>query len=138
MIARLHGVLLAKQPEEVVVDCHGVGYRLLCPLSTFLGLPEVGESAALFVHGSVFIFLLSGVAVVLGRAVDSWPNFSLMFHHINSGVLLGVSAWVLRATSSYLIEPTAGLGNLITAIIVGIIFTTLLEILKNLSMKWYY
>ncbi|HBB40576.1 MAG: Holliday junction branch migration protein RuvA [Nitrospirae bacterium CG18_big_fil_WC_8_21_14_2_50_70_55] len=53
VIARLHGVLLAKQPEEVVVDCHGVGYRLLCPLSTFLGLPEVGESAALFVHTQV-------------------------------------------------------------------------------------
>jgi len=50
VIARISGTLLAKQPDEVVVDCHGVGYRLLCPLSSFLRLPEVGEAAALFVH----------------------------------------------------------------------------------------
>ncbi len=50
MIARISGVLLSKEPEEVVVDCHGVGYRLLCPLSTFMRLPEAGEATALFVH----------------------------------------------------------------------------------------
>lgn len=50
MIARINGTLLSKQPDEVVVDCHGVGYRLLCPLSTFLHLPEAGEAIALCVH----------------------------------------------------------------------------------------
>ncbi len=50
MIARINGTLLSKEPAEVVVDCHGVGYRLLCPLSTFLHLPEPGEATALFVH----------------------------------------------------------------------------------------
>jgi len=50
VIARISGTLLSKEPAEVVVDCHGVGYRLLCPLSTFLRLPEAGEAAVLFVH----------------------------------------------------------------------------------------
>jgi len=53
VIARISGTLVAKEPAEVVVDCHGVGYRLLCPLSTFLHLPEEGETAALFVHTQV-------------------------------------------------------------------------------------
>jgi len=50
VIARISGTLVAKGPDEVVVDCHGVGYRLLCPLSTFLRLPEEGEATALVVH----------------------------------------------------------------------------------------
>jgi Holliday junction DNA helicase RuvA len=50
VIAWIRGTLLSKEPAEVVIDCHGVGYRLLCPLSTFLRLPEEGEATDLFVH----------------------------------------------------------------------------------------
>jgi len=50
MIAALTGKLARKDPEEIVVDVHGVGYRLLVPLSTYLALPEVGAEVHLLVH----------------------------------------------------------------------------------------
>jgi len=50
MIAQLTGKLARKDPEEIVVDVHGVGYRLLVPLSTYLALPAAGEEIHLLVH----------------------------------------------------------------------------------------
>ena len=50
MIAELRGRLSLKEPEEIVVDVHGVGYRLIVPLSTFLALPEIGAETRLLVH----------------------------------------------------------------------------------------
>jgi Holliday junction DNA helicase RuvA len=48
MIARLHGRLAAKDPHEIVVDVHGVGYQVIVPLSTFYRLPEVSGEVSLF------------------------------------------------------------------------------------------
>lgn len=53
MIAHLYGKILAKSPEEVVVDVGGVGYRVFCPLSTFYALPDVGHETRLHVHTHV-------------------------------------------------------------------------------------
>jgi Holliday junction DNA helicase RuvA len=50
MIAELRGVLSRKEPEEIVLDVHGVGYRLIVPLSTYLALPDVGTETCLLVH----------------------------------------------------------------------------------------
>jgi len=47
MIGKLTGTLLEKNPPEVLVDCHGVGYEVLVPMSTFYNLPGVGERIAL-------------------------------------------------------------------------------------------
>lgn len=43
MIDRLRGQLVEKDPEGVVVECGGVGYRAAAPLSTLRALPAVGE-----------------------------------------------------------------------------------------------
>ena len=50
MIGRIAGVLLEKNPPQVLVDCRGVGYELDVPMSTFYNLPAVGERVALFAH----------------------------------------------------------------------------------------
>ena len=50
MIGRLHGILLEKNPPQVLVDCHGVGYEVDVPMSTFYHLPPVGDSLALLTH----------------------------------------------------------------------------------------
>ncbi|GAA3986730.1 Holliday junction branch migration protein RuvA [Comamonas faecalis] len=47
MIGKLTGTLLDKSPPEVLVDCHGVGYEVLVPMSTFYNLPGVGEAVSL-------------------------------------------------------------------------------------------
>ena len=39
--------LLEKNPPEVLIDCHGVGYEVLVPMSTFYNLPAIGESVSL-------------------------------------------------------------------------------------------
>lgn len=53
MIARLHGALLEKTPNRIVVDVSGVGYEVLVPLSTFYGLGEAGSPVTLRVHTHV-------------------------------------------------------------------------------------
>jgi Holliday junction DNA helicase RuvA len=50
MIGRLQGTLAVKNPPEVVVDCHGVGYEVSVPMSTFYNLPALGESITLLTH----------------------------------------------------------------------------------------
>jgi len=50
MIGRLKGSLLEKTPPHVIVDCHGVGYEVEVPMSTFYNLPALGEAVTLLTH----------------------------------------------------------------------------------------
>jgi Holliday junction DNA helicase RuvA len=50
MIGKLTGILSDKNPPEVVVDCHGVGYEVNVPMSTFYNLPATGEKVTLVTH----------------------------------------------------------------------------------------
>jgi holliday junction DNA helicase RuvA len=50
LIGRLQGLLAAKNPPEVLVDCHGVGYDVAVPMSTFYNLPGLGEQVTLLTH----------------------------------------------------------------------------------------
>ena len=50
MIGRLTGTLSDKNPPQVLVDCHGVGYEVDVPMSTFYNLPAVGDKVSLLTH----------------------------------------------------------------------------------------
>ncbi len=50
MIGRLSGTLVEKQPNHVLVDVGGVGYRVVIPLSTFTALPDLNSPVTLQVH----------------------------------------------------------------------------------------
>ena len=50
MIGQLTGTLIEKMPPQVMVDCHGVGYELDVPMSTFYNLPGLGETVRLLTH----------------------------------------------------------------------------------------
>lgn len=50
MIGRIAGLLLARNPPEILVDVGGVGYELDVPMSTFYDLPAVGERVVLLTH----------------------------------------------------------------------------------------
>jgi len=50
MIGRLRGEIVHKQPPNLMVDVHGVGYELEAPMSTFYNLPAQGEQVVLFTH----------------------------------------------------------------------------------------
>ena len=44
MIGKLTGTLDDKNPPQIVIDCHGVGYEVQVPMSTFYNLPERGQA----------------------------------------------------------------------------------------------
>ena len=50
MIGRLTGILLEKNPPQVLIDVHGVGYDVDVPMSTFYNLPANGEKLMLLTH----------------------------------------------------------------------------------------
>lgn len=50
MIGRLTGILLEKNPPQVVIDVHGLGYEVDVPMSTFYNLPAIGEKITLLTH----------------------------------------------------------------------------------------
>ncbi len=50
MIGRLSGLLLQKNPPQVLLDVQGVGYELDVPMSTFYNLPETGQPTTLLTH----------------------------------------------------------------------------------------
>lgn len=50
MIGKLTGTLSDKNPPELVLDCHGVGYEVNVPMSTFYNLPALGETVTLLTH----------------------------------------------------------------------------------------
>lgn len=50
MIGRITGLLLVKHPPLVLVDVNGIGYEIDVPMSTFCGLPDIGERVTLHTH----------------------------------------------------------------------------------------
>jgi len=50
MIGRLTGILLEKNPPQILLDVQGVGYEVDVPMSTFYNLPALHEKVVLHTH----------------------------------------------------------------------------------------
>ncbi|MDR1351613.1 MAG: Holliday junction branch migration protein RuvA [Zoogloeaceae bacterium] len=50
MIGRLSGLLVEKNPPQILLDVGGVGYEVDVPMSTFYNLPALGEPITLLIH----------------------------------------------------------------------------------------
>ena len=50
MIGRLSGILLEKNPPQLLLDVQGVAYEVDVPMSTFYNLPILGERVTLWTH----------------------------------------------------------------------------------------
>src|SRR5437763_15909532 len=53
MIAHLRGKLLAKHPNQVIVETGGVGYYVTISVPTFSDLPAIGDEVTLHIHTHV-------------------------------------------------------------------------------------
>ena len=53
MIGRITGRLAEKNPPQILIDVNGVGYELEVPMSTFYGLPALGQNVSLATHLAV-------------------------------------------------------------------------------------
>lgn len=50
MIGSLTGKIVIKAPPQLLLEVGGIGYELEAPMSTFYGLPAVGETTRLLTH----------------------------------------------------------------------------------------
>ncbi|MDB1124315.1 Holliday junction branch migration protein RuvA [Vibrio algarum] len=50
MIGRLRGILIEKQPPELLIEVSGIGYEVQMPMSCFYELPEIGTEAIVYTH----------------------------------------------------------------------------------------
>ncbi|ATQ74309.1 Holliday junction branch migration protein RuvA [Massilia violaceinigra] len=71
MIGRISGTLLEKNPPQLLIDCHGVGYEVDVPMSTYYDLPALGAQVTLFTHQAIRedAHLLFGFGNAAERAV---------------------------------------------------------------------
>ena len=53
MIGHLKGKIINKNPPEVLIEVEGIGYEVLCPMSTFYELDNLSEDILLFTHLSI-------------------------------------------------------------------------------------
>ena len=53
MIGHLKGKIITKNPPEVLIEVGGIGYEVLCPMSTFYELDNLTEDVLLFTHLSI-------------------------------------------------------------------------------------
>jgi Holliday junction DNA helicase RuvA len=79
MIASLTGILKVKNPTEIVLDVHGVGYALTIPLSTFEKLGEVGSSATILTH----LHVREDAVQLFGFATDEERLFFKLLISVN-------------------------------------------------------
>lgn len=66
MIGSLRGQLTYKQAPVIIVECHGVGYDVETPLSTFFALPATGKDVFLFTH----LLVREDAQILYGFATD--------------------------------------------------------------------
>lgn len=50
MIGHLKGQIISKNPPEILLEVSGIGYELLCPMSTFYELGNLNDEILLFTH----------------------------------------------------------------------------------------
>ena len=53
MIGQIKGQIISKNPPEVLLEVGGIGYELLCPMSTFYQLDNSSEDTLLYTHLSI-------------------------------------------------------------------------------------
>ena len=53
MIGQLKGKLISKNPPEILVEVGGIGYELLCPMSTIYELNDIDQDVSLQTHLSI-------------------------------------------------------------------------------------
>jgi holliday junction DNA helicase RuvA len=48
MIGHIQGIIIEKQPPQLIIDVAGIGYEVDAPMSTFYQLPDCGQTVKLY------------------------------------------------------------------------------------------
>jgi len=118
VIAHLRGRLLRKEPQEVVVDVGGVGYRVTIPVSTFYRLGEEGDEISLRVHTHVredafalYGFLTAEEQGLFERLIDVAGVGPKLAINILSGIETPELVTALRASDVARLTRIPGVGR---------------------------
>ncbi len=113
----IFGKLVSKQPDHIVMETAGVGYRLKVSLSTYEQLPAVGEEVKVYTHLHVRedIFELYGFSQKMEREFyhklitisKIGPKAALAI--LSGGSPAEISNWIL-AEDAKTIAKTPGIG----------------------------
>ena len=119
MITFLDGILIESLPTQIVVEVHGVGYRVLIPLSSFDKLPPTGARVRILTHLQV----REDAHVLFGfMSTDERDLFRLLVNHVSGigpktalDVLSGISVTHFKAAvvngDAGLLSKTKGIGK---------------------------
>jgi len=113
MIARINGTLIYKSVNHVIVDAHGIGYRIFIPLTTFYELPETNRPVTLSIH----TYVKQDAISLFGFNTDKEKDiFQLMISVTGIGprlamnILSGISAEeLIRAVSKGSLDRLTGI-----------------------------
>jgi Holliday junction DNA helicase RuvA len=118
VIGRLRGQLVAKSPQEVLVDVGGVGYRVHVPLSTFYRVGDLGAAVSLLVHTHVrddalqlFGFLTPDERMLFERLIAVSGVGPKLAINILSGIEVGELVAALRAGDIARLTRIPGIGR---------------------------
>jgi holliday junction DNA helicase RuvA len=118
MIAHLRGLLLSKSPNQVVVECAGVGYELAISVTTFSALANEGAEASLHVHTHVRedqIALFGFAEVQEKRLFEKLLTISGIGPKLAVTVLSGISAerlvTAIRSADHAALTKVPGIGK---------------------------
>lgn len=118
MIASLHGPIISKTPDNVVVNAGGVGYLVNITLHTFYDLPEVGESLNLMVYThmwkegmALFGFSTLPEKEMFLRLISISGIGPKLARNILSGIRAGQLAEALREGDLKRIRAVPGIGK---------------------------
>jgi len=50
VIGQLRGILREKSAPEILIECNGVGYEVMMPMTSFYALPELAHEAIVYTH----------------------------------------------------------------------------------------
>jgi holliday junction DNA helicase RuvA len=95
MIAHLRGKLLAKHPNQAIVETAGVGYEINISVPTFSALPVAGSDVALHIHTHVredLIALYGFVALAEKRLFEKLITVSGIGPKLAMTILSGMAA----------------------------------------------
>ncbi|MGD1044520.1 MAG: Holliday junction branch migration protein RuvA [Bacteroidota bacterium] len=112
MIASLTGILKHKNPTEILIDVHGIGYTVSIPLSTYEKLGDVGSSISLLTHFHVredamqlfgffsdeerrlfkLLISVSGIGPKIAQSILSGMNVEELRSHLISGNVTALTA----------------------------------------------
>ncbi len=118
MIAALAGTLIAKTPQSVIIDVHGVGYEVFTSLQTYYRLPELKQSVRLHTYTHVredalvlygFLSTDEKAAFLLLTSVSGvGPRLGLA---LLSGLTVAELASALRAGDARRLSSVPGIGQ---------------------------